>query len=80
MQWGGNAWERRSHTFFMFCFKMSSKLFENGCFFGCIPTPILLALHQLGPNMLTLSEKQYLNFLGVMAFLLSLATPVRRLP
>jgi len=23
---GGNAWERRSHTFFTFCFKMSLKL------------------------------------------------------
>jgi len=42
---GGNAWQQPSHTFFMFCFKMSLKLFQNGYFFGCIPTPFLLALH-----------------------------------
>jgi len=24
---------------------MSLKLFENGYFFGCVPTPFLLALH-----------------------------------
>jgi len=29
----------------MFCFKMSSKLFKYGLFFGCVPTPLLLALH-----------------------------------
>jgi len=27
---GRNAWERPSHTFFMFYFKMSFKLFQNG--------------------------------------------------
>jgi len=42
--YGRNAWERRSHTF-TFCYKMSLKLFQNGEFFGCVPTLFLLALH-----------------------------------
>jgi len=43
--WGGNAWERRSHTFFTFCFEMSLKLLSNAYFWVCVPTPFLLALH-----------------------------------
>jgi len=27
VQWGGNAWERPSHTFVTFCFKTPLKLF-----------------------------------------------------
>ena len=42
---GRNALERRAHTFFTFCFKMSFRLFWNGYFFGSVPTPFLLALH-----------------------------------
>ena len=37
--------ERCSHTFSTICFKMSWKLFQNGYFLGCVPTPFLLALH-----------------------------------
>jgi len=40
------VWERRSYTFFTFCFEMSMKLFQNGYFFGCVPTPFLLDLGQ----------------------------------
>jgi len=45
VEWGGDAWERRSHTFFKFCFKIILKLFENGCVFVCVSTPFLLALY-----------------------------------
>ena len=37
MWWGGNAWEWRSHTFFMFYFEVSWKLFQNGYFFAAFP-------------------------------------------
>jgi len=38
VQWGGNAWERRSHTYVKFCFEISSKLFLNGFFWVCSHT------------------------------------------
>jgi len=50
VQWGGNAWERRSHSFFVFCFKMSSKLLQNVLFFWVRSHTFLLVLHPWAYN------------------------------
>ena len=40
------------------CFKLGLKLFWNGYFFGCVPTPFLLALHPCWNNKLLFMKMQ----------------------